>query len=113
MTMINEKNKVEDSILKIMRLLLITSVTMSIASVLIEVSFMDQYIINAMLNTSLLGIDLLKFLAILALFMIPVIRLSIMTIEFCKSGNYINGVTESVASVEILDKAIEKAQVIS
>ena len=56
MTMINEKNIVEDSILKIMRLLLITSVTMSIASVLIEVSFMDQYIINAMLNTSLLGI---------------------------------------------------------
>jgi len=102
MTVINEKNKVEDSILKIMRLLLITSVTMSIASVLIEVSFMDQYIINAMLNTSLLGIDLLKFLAILALFMIPVIRLSIMAIEFYKSGSYINGVTESVVLIMIL-----------
>ena len=106
MTMINEKNKVEDSILKIMRLLLITSVTMSIASVLIEVSFMDQYIINAMLNTSLLGIDLLKFLAILSLFMIPVIRLSIMAIEFYKSGSHINGVTESVVLIMILVLAV-------
>jgi len=102
MAVINEKNKVEDSILKMMKLLLMISVTMSIASVIIEISFMDQYIINAMLNTSLLGIDLLKFLAILALFMIPVVRLSIMAIEFCKSGNYINGVTESVVLIIIL-----------
>ena len=102
MTVIDEKNKVEDSILKIMKLLLITSVTMSIASVIIEISFMDQYIISAMVNTSLLGIDLLKFLAILALFMIPVIRLSIMAIEFYKSGNYTNVMTESVVLIIIL-----------
>ncbi len=102
MTVIDEKNKVEYLILKIMKLLLMISITMSIASVIIEISFMDQYIISAMVNTSLLGINLLEFLAILALFMIPVIRLSIMAIEFCKSGNYINGVTESVVLIIIL-----------
>ena len=106
MTVINEKNKVENSILKIMKLLLITSVTMSIASVIIEISFIDQYIISAMVNTSLLGIDLLKFLAILALFMIPVIRLSLMAIGFYKSGDYINGVTESVVLIIILVLAV-------
>ena len=102
MTVIDEKNKVEYLILKIMKLLLMISITMSIASVIIEISFMDQYIISAMVNTSLLGINLLEFLAILALFMIPVIRLSIMAIEFYKSGNYINGVTESVVLFIIL-----------
>ncbi|MCH2404359.1 MAG: hypothetical protein MK229_04550 [Nitrososphaerales archaeon] len=102
MTVIDEKNKVEYLILKIMKLLLMISITMSIASVIIEISFMDQYIISAMVNTSLLGINLLEFLAILALFMIPVIRLSIMAIEFYKSGNYINGVTESVVLIIIL-----------
>tara|TARA_B100001013_G_scaffold120890_1_gene70121 strand:- start:401 stop:733 length:333 start_codon:yes stop_codon:yes gene_type:complete len=102
MTVIDEKNKVEYLILKIMKLLLMISITMSIASVIIEISFMDQYIISAMVNTSLLGIDLLEFLAILALFMIPVIRLSIMAIEFYKSGSYINGVTESVVLIMIL-----------
>ena len=102
MTVIDEKNKVEYLILKIMKLLLMISITMSISSVIIEISFMDQYIISAMVNTSLLGINLLEFLAILALFMIPVIRLSIMAIEFYKSGNYINGVTESVVLIIIL-----------
>ncbi len=102
MTVIDEKNKVEYLILKIMKLLLMISITMSIASVIIEISFMDQYIISAMVNTSLLGINLLEFLAILALFMIPVIRLSIMAIEFYKSGNYINVMTESVVLIIIL-----------
>jgi|TARA_B110000263_G_scaffold247948_1_gene261800 hypothetical protein len=102
MTAIDERNLGEDLILKMMKLLLMISITMSIASVIIEISFMDQYIISAMVNASLLGIDLLEFLAILALFMIPVVRLSIMAIEFCKLGNYINGVTESVVLIIIL-----------
>jgi hypothetical protein len=102
MTAIDDRNLGEDLILKMMKLLLMISITMSIASVIIEISFMDQYIISAMVNASLLGIDLLEFLAILALFMIPVVRLSIMAIEFCKLGNYINGVTESVVLIIIL-----------
>ena len=102
MTAIDDRNLGEDLILKMMKLLLMISITMSIASVIIEISFMDQYIISAMVNASLLGIDLLEFLAILALFMIPVVRLSIMAIEFCKSGNYINGVTESFVLIIIL-----------
>ena len=100
--MIVRNNEFEKLILLVIKTLLFISITISIVTVMIDLSYMNQYINNTILSTKLLGINFLQFIVVFTLFMIPISRLAIMIREFSKSDKYMNVVTELVVLIIIL-----------
>ena len=89
----NENNKLEKSISTVIKTILIFVILLTIASVILEISFSQDILIDSF---EISGMNLLDFSIIFLLFMIPVSRSTIMIIEFSKLDNHINGVSELV-----------------
>ena len=88
----NENNKLEKLTLTVIRTILILAISLTIISVILEISFSQDILVDSI---EISGMNLLDFTIIL-LFMIPVSRSTIMIIEFSKSDNQINGLSEVV-----------------
>ena len=88
----NENNKLEKLTLTVIRTILILAISLTIISVILEISFSQDILVDSI---GISGMNLLDFTIIL-LFMIPISRSTIMIIEFLKSDNQINAVTELV-----------------
>ena len=88
----NENNKLEKLTLTVIRTILILVISLTIISVILEISFSQDILVDSI---AISGMNLLDFTIIL-LFMIPVSRSTIMIIEFLKSDNQINAVSELV-----------------
>ena len=89
----NENNKLEKLTLTVIRTILILVISLTIISVILEISFSQDILIDSF---EISGMNLLDFSIIFLLFMIPVSRSTIMIIEFLKSDNQINAVSELV-----------------
>ena len=89
----NEDNKLENSISTVIKTILIFVILLTIASVILEISFSQDILIDSF---EISGMNLLDFSIIFLLFMIPVSRSTIMIIEFSKLDNQINAVSELV-----------------
>ena len=89
----NENNKLENLTLTVIKTILIFVILLTIASVILEISFSQDILIDSF---EISGMNLLDFSIIFLLFMIPVSRSTIMIIEFLKSDNQINAVSELV-----------------
>ena len=89
----NENNKLEKLTLTVIRTILILVISLTIISVILEISFSKDILGDSI---GILGMNLLDFAIIFLLFMIPVSRSTIMIIEFSKSDNQINGLSEVV-----------------
>ena len=89
----NEDNKLENLTLVVIRTILIFVILLTIASVILEISFSQDILIDSF---EISGMNLLDFSIIFLLFMIPVSRSTIMIIEFSKLDNHINAVSELV-----------------
>ena len=87
----NENNKLENSISTVIKTILIFVILLTIASVILEISFSQDILIDSF---EISGMNLLDFSIIFLLFMIPVSRSTIMIIEFSKLDNQINAVSE-------------------
>ena len=87
----SENNKLENSISTVIKTILIFVILLTIASVILEISFSQDILIDSF---EISGMNLLDFSIIFLLFMIPVSRSTIMIIEFSKSDNQINAVSE-------------------
>ena len=88
----SENNKLENLISTVIRTILILVISLTIISVILEISFSQDILVDSI---EISGMNLLDFTIIL-LFMIPVSRSTIMIIEFSKSDNQINGLSEVV-----------------
>ena len=88
----NENNKLEKLTLTVIRTILILVISLTIISVILEISFSQDILVDSI---EISGMNLLDFTIIL-LFMIPISRSTIMIIEFLKSDNQINAVSELV-----------------
>lgn len=89
----NENNKLENLTLTVIKTILIFVILLTIASVILEISFSQDILIDSF---EISGMNLLDFSIIFLLFMIPVSRSTIMIIEFSKLDNQINAVSELV-----------------
>ena len=89
----NENNKLEKLTLTVIRTILILVISLTIISVILEISFSQDILIDSF---EISGMNLLDFSIIFLLFMIPVSRSTIMIIEFSKLDNQINAVSELV-----------------
>ena len=89
----SENNKLENSISTVIKTILIFVILLTIASVILEISFSQDILIDSF---EISGMNLLDFSIIFLLFMIPVSRSTIMIIEFSKLDNHINAVSELV-----------------
>ena len=89
----SENNKLENSISTVIKTILIFVILLTITSVILEISFSQDILIDSF---EISGMNLLDFSIIFLLFMIPVSRSTIMIIEFLKSDNQINAVSELV-----------------
>ena len=89
----SENNKLEKSISTVIKTILIFVILLTIASVILEISFSQDILIDSF---EISGMNLLDFSIIFLLFMIPVSRSTIMIIEFSKLDNQINAVSELV-----------------
>ncbi|MCH2396998.1 MAG: hypothetical protein MK227_02155 [Nitrososphaerales archaeon] len=89
----SENNKLENSISTVIKTILIFVILLTIASVILEISFSQDILIDSF---EISGMNLLDFSIIFLLFMIPVSRSTIMIIEFSKLDNQINAVSELV-----------------
>ena len=89
----SENNKLENLTLVVIRTILIFVILLTIASVILEISFSQDILIDSF---EISGMNLLDFSIIFLLFMIPVSRSTIMIIEFSKLDNQINAVSELV-----------------
>ena len=89
----SENNKLENSISTVIKTILIFVILLTIASVILEISFRQDILIDSF---EISGMNLLDFSIIFLLFMIPVSRSTIMIIEFSKLDNQINAVSELV-----------------
>ena len=89
----NKNNKLENLTLTVIKTILILVIALTIISVILEISFSQDIWLDSL---RIAGINLLDFVIIFLLFMIPVSRLSIMIREFSKSKNHINAVSEVV-----------------
>ena len=87
----SENNKLENSISTVIKTILIFVILLTIASVILEISFSQDILIDSF---EISGMNLLDFSIIFLLFMIPVSRSTIMIIEFSKLDNQINAVSE-------------------
>ena len=98
----NENNKLENLISTVIKIILMFVILLTITSVILEISFSQDILIDSF---EISGMNLLNFTIIL-LFMIPVSRSTIMIIEFLKSDNQINAVSELVVLGIILGLGI-------
>tara|TARA_B100000029_G_scaffold508496_1_gene595507 strand:+ start:26644 stop:26955 length:312 start_codon:yes stop_codon:yes gene_type:complete len=89
----NKNNKLENLTLTVIKTILILVIALTIISVILEISFSQDIWLDSL---RIAGMNLLDFVIIFLLFMIPVSRLSIMIREFSKSKNHINAVSEVV-----------------
>ena len=89
----SENNKLENLISTVIKTILIFVILLTIASVILEISFSQDILIDSF---EISGMNLLDFSIIFLLFMIPVSRSTIMIIEFSKLDNQINAVSELV-----------------
>ena len=89
----NENNKLEKLTLTVIRTILILVISLTIISVILEISFSQDILVDSI---EISGMNLLDFTTIFLIFMIPVSRSIIMIIEFSKSDNQINAVSELV-----------------
>ena len=87
----NENNKLENLTLTVIKTILILVISLTITSVILEISFSQDILIDSF---EISGMNLLDFSIIFLLFMIPVSRSTIMIIEFSKLDNQINAVSE-------------------
>ena len=87
----NENNKLENLTLTVIKTILILVISLTITSVILEVSFSQGILFDSI---EISGMNLLDFTTIFLIFMIPVSRSIIMIIEFSKSDNRINAVSE-------------------
>ena len=87
----NENNKLENLTLTVIKTILILVISLTITSVILEVSFSQDILFDSI---EISGMNLLDFTTIFLIFMIPVSRSIIMIIEFSKSDNQINTVSE-------------------
>ena len=99
----SENNKLENSISTVIKTILIFVILLTIASVILEISFSQDILIDSF---EISGMNLLDFSIIFLLFMIPVSRSTIMIIEFSKLDNHINAVSELVVLGIILGLGI-------
>ena len=99
----SENNKLENSISTVIKTILIFVILLTITSVILEISFSQDILIDSF---EISGMNLLDFSIIFLLFMIPVSRSTIMIIEFLKSDNQINAVSELVVLGIILGLGI-------
>ena len=99
----SENNKLENSISTVIKTILIFVILLTIASVILEISFSQDILIDSF---EISGMNLLDFSIIFLLFMIPVSRSTIMIIEFSKLDNQINAVSELVVLGIILGLGI-------
>ena len=89
----NENNKLEKLTLTVIKTILMAVISLTITSVILEVSFSQDILFDSI---EISGMNLLDFTTIFLIFMIPVSRSIIMIIEFSKSNNQINAVSELV-----------------
>ena len=89
----SENNKLENSISTVIKTILIFVILLTITSVILEISFSQDILIDSF---EISGMNLLDFSIIFLLLMIPIIRSTIMIIEFSKLDNQINAVSELV-----------------
>ncbi|MBH58984.1 MAG: hypothetical protein CMO19_01015 [Thaumarchaeota archaeon] len=89
----NKNNKLENLTLTVIKTILILVIALTIISVILEISFSQDIWLDSL---RIAGMNLLDFVIIFLLFMIPVSRLSIMIREFSRSKNHINAVSEVV-----------------
>ena len=89
----NENNKLEKLTLTVIKTILMAVISLTIISVILEISFSKDILGGSI---GILGMNLFDFAIIFLLFMIPVSRSTIMIIEFSKSDNQINGLSEVV-----------------
>ena len=89
----NENNKLEKLTLTVIKTILMAVISLTIISVILEISFSQDILIDSF---EISGMNLLDFSIIFLLFMIPVSRSTIMIIEFSKLDNHINAVSELV-----------------
>ena len=87
----NENNKLESLTLTVIKTILILVISLTITSVILEVSFSQDILFDSI---GISGMNLLDFTTIFLIFMIPVSRSIIMIIEFSKANNQINAVSE-------------------
>ena len=99
----NENNKLENLISTVIKTILMFVILLTITSVILEISFSQDILIDSF---EISGMNLLDFSIIFLLFMIPVSRSTIMIIEFLKSDNQINAVSELVVLGIILGLGI-------
>ena len=99
----NENNKLENLTLTVIKTILILVISLTITSVILEVSFSQDILFDSI---EISGMNLLDFTTIFLIFMIPVSRSIIMIIEFSKSDNQINAVSELVVLGIILGLGI-------
>ena len=81
----NENNKLENLTLTVIKTILILVISLTITSVILEVSFSQDILFDSI---EISGMNLLDFTTIFLIFMIPVSRSIIMIIEFSKSANH-------------------------
>ena len=89
----NENNKLEKLTLTVIKTILMAVISLTIISVILEISFSQDILVNSI---GIAGMNLLGFAIIFLLFMITVSRSTIMIVEFSKSDNQINAVSEVV-----------------
>ena len=89
----NENNKLEKLTLTVIKTILMAVISLTIISVILEISFSQDILVNSI---GIAGMNLLGFAIIFLLFIIPISRSTIMIVEFSKSGNQINAVSEVV-----------------
>ena len=89
----SENNKLENLISTVIKTILIFVILLTITSVILEISFSKDILGDSI---GILGMNLFDFAIIFLLFIIPISRSTIMIVEFSKSGNQINAVSEVV-----------------
>ena len=89
----NDNNKLENLTLVVIKIILAIVISLTIISAILEISFSKDILGDSI---GILGMNLLDFAIIFLLFIIPISRSTIMIVEFSKSGNQINAVSEVV-----------------
>jgi len=89
----NDNNKLENLTLVVIKIILAIVISLTIISAILEISFSKDILGDSI---GILGMNLLDFAIIFLLFIIPVSRSTIMIVEFSKSDNQINAVSEVV-----------------
>ena len=89
----NDNNKLENLTLVVIKIILAIVISLTIISAILEISFSKDILGGSI---GILGMNLFDFAIIFLLFIIPISRSTIMIVEFSKSDNQINAVSEVV-----------------